>query len=109
MTQMKYKKTAREMAIASADAMCIRLEFLRAQQCVEQVDTRYCANREHENRFSGHRASLQTITKVNIANRDGEESQSDGDKDRVLHPEPPGYNRTASLDYAVHKAGLNSL
>ena len=105
---MKYKKTAREMAIASADTMCIRLEFLRAQQCVEQVDTGCCANREHENRFNSHTPSLQPITKVNIANRNGEESQSDDDKDRVLHPEPPGYNRTPSLDYPVHKAGLNS-
>jgi hypothetical protein len=88
--------------------MCIRLEFLRAQQCVQQVDTGHCANGEHEDRFSSHTASLQAITQVNVADRDGEESQSDGDKDRVLRSESPGYNRTASLDYPVHKAGLNS-
>jgi hypothetical protein len=98
MTQITCRTTTAQTATANADLTCICLEFLRAQQGVEEIDTGCCANREHENRFSSHTASLQPITKVNIANRDGEESQSDDDKDRVLHPEPPGYNRTPLLD-----------
>jgi hypothetical protein len=92
MTQMKYDTTARKVAIASAGAMCVRLQFLQAQQCVEEVDTGGCANREHENRFSSHMASLQAITKVNVTDADGEESQGDDDKHSVLHTEPPGHN-----------------